>query len=157
MSTTTDAKRMRVYIRWLIRKDRPAVLEIEHNSFDYPWIEEDFIQCLRQRNCIGMVAECDNRVVGFMIYELSKPCIHLLDFAVAPDVRHQRVGTQMVEKLKSKLTAERRNHITLEVDETNLAAQLFFAHHGFKATKVVRNHWDCTDRDAYFMQYHYQE
>ena len=34
------------------------------NSFEFPWSEEDFIRCLRQRNCIGMVAEHDEQVVG---------------------------------------------------------------------------------------------
>ena len=44
-----------VHIRWMIRRDMPGVLEIEKLSFEYPWTEEDFIRCLRRRNCIGMV------------------------------------------------------------------------------------------------------
>ena len=40
------------------------LLEIEKASFEFPWSEEDFIRCLRQRNCIGMVAEHGERVGG---------------------------------------------------------------------------------------------
>ncbi|MDA8746115.1 ribosomal-protein-alanine N-acetyltransferase RimI, partial [Rubripirellula amarantea] len=58
-----------VHIRWMIRRDMPAVLAIENKSFEFSWTEEDFIRCLRQRNCIGMVAEENDQVVGFMIYE----------------------------------------------------------------------------------------
>ena len=75
-----------VQIRWMIRRDMPEVLKIEHESFEFNWTEEDFLACLRQRNCIGMVAEHDNRVVGFMIYELHKTRLHILNFAVASRV-----------------------------------------------------------------------
>ncbi len=73
-----------VHIRWMIRRDMPEVLAIENRSFEFPWSDEDFIRCLRQRNCIGMVAEYDERVVGFMIYELHKNRLHVLNFAVRP-------------------------------------------------------------------------
>src|SRR5690606_11527131 len=58
-------ERLRVHIRWMIRRDMPEVLQIEKASFEFPWYEDDFIRCLRQRNCIGMVAEQGERVVGF--------------------------------------------------------------------------------------------
>ena len=74
---------VRVHIRWMIRRDMPEVLAIESENFEFPWLEEDFIRSLRQRNCIGMIAEHDDRVVGFMIYELHKTRIHVLNFAVA--------------------------------------------------------------------------
>jgi ribosomal protein S18 acetylase RimI-like enzyme len=72
---THQKQEVRVHIRWMIRRDFPEVLAIETESFRFPWLEEDFIRCLRQRNCIGMVAEHDERVVGFMVYELDKSCI----------------------------------------------------------------------------------
>ena len=75
-------KEVCVHIRWMIRRDMPEVLDIENRSFEFAWTEEDFIRCLRQRNCIGMVAEHDERVVGFMIYELHKNRLHILNFAV---------------------------------------------------------------------------
>ena len=74
-----------VQIRWMIRRDMAEVLQIERSSFEYHWTEADFLHCLRQRNCIGMVAEHGNRVVGFMIYELFKNRLHILNFAVAPE------------------------------------------------------------------------
>src|SRR5882672_12035331 len=87
-----------VQIRWMIRRDMPEVLKIEQESFEFNWTEEDFLACLRQRNCIGMVAEHDNHVVGFMIYELHKTKLHILNFAVAPEWRRIGIGTQMVMK-----------------------------------------------------------
>ncbi len=147
---------VRVHIRWMIRRDMPEVLEVEAQSFEFPWLEEDFIRCLRQRNCIGMVAEHDGRVVGFMIYELHKTRIHVLNFAVAADYHRRGVGSQMVAKLIAKLSPQRRNRIALEVRETNLAAQLFFRENGFRAVSVLRSYYEDTPEDAYLMQYRYR-
>ncbi|QDV44352.1 ribosomal-protein-alanine N-acetyltransferase [Stieleria neptunia] len=144
-----------VHIRWMIRRDMPSVLAIEQNCFEFAWTEEDFIRCLRQRNCIGMVAEKDDEIVGFMIYELHKNRLHILNFAVHPDQRRHGVGNSMCSKLFGKLSHERRNRIMLEVRETNLDAQLFFKNLGFRAISVLRDFYDDTVEDAYLMQYRY--
>src|SRR5687768_6766616 len=145
-----------VHIRWMIRRDMPEVLEVENQAFEFPWSEDDFIRCLRQRNCIGMVAEFEERVVGFMIYELHKSRLHVLNFAVHHDFRRHAVGTAMLQKLVSKLSHQRRNRVLLEVRETNLAAQLFFRDCGFRAISVLRDFYEDTTEDAYLMQYSYQ-
>ncbi len=158
MSTfPTSPAQTRVHIRWMIRRDMPEVLAIEHASFEYPWCEEEFLRVLRQRNCIGMVAEYGERIVGFMIYELHRNKIHVLDFAVHPEFRRRGVGRQMIHKLVGKLSGQRRNRIALYVRESNLAAQLFYRVSGFRATEVIREHYLDTGEDAYLMQYHLDE
>jgi [ribosomal protein S18]-alanine N-acetyltransferase len=151
---TTSANRLDVQIRWLIRRDMADVLRIEQSSFQSPWSDEDFLCCLRQRNCIGMVAEHDHRILGFMIYELHKSRLHILNFAVDEEARRLGVGTQMVLRLVDKLSQQRRSEILLEVRERNLEAQLFFKKQGFRAVSVLRRHYDDTDEDAYIMQFH---
>lgn len=154
MSTgRTEKEQLRVHIRWMIRRDMPEVLQTEQTSFDYSWTEEDFLRCLRQRNCIGMVAEQGEKVVGFMIYELHKAKLHILNFAVHPGQRRQGIGAQMVAKLISKLSSHRRTRITLEVRETNLPAQLFFRSQGFLALKVLKSFYEDSGEDAFLMQY----
>lgn len=155
MSTgrTQMNEKLRVHIRWMIRRDMAEVLRAEHDSFDYSWTEDDFLRCLRQRNCIGMVAEHDERVVGFMIYELHKTKLHVLNFAVAPEWRRSGIGTQMVMKLVGKLSSHRRTKISLAVRESNLPAQLFFRSQGFIASKVLRSYYDDSGEDAYLMNY----
>ena len=154
--TANFKQQLRVHIRWMIRRDMSEVLAIEQGNFEFPWSEDDFIRCLRQRNCIGMVAEHGDNVVGFMIYELHKNRLHILNFAVSESIQHQEVGSQMVHKLISKLSSQRRRRITLEVRETNLSAQLFFKTCGFRATAVLRSYYEDSPEDAYVMQYHHQ-
>jgi [ribosomal protein S18]-alanine N-acetyltransferase len=146
----------KVHIRWMIRRDMPEVLAIESEGFEFPWCEDDFLRCLRQRNCIGMVAEHDDQIVGFMIYELHKQRLHVLNFAVAARFRRTGVASQMATKLIAKLSTQRRSRILLEVRETNLAAQLFFRSAGFRAVSVLRSFYEDTPEDAYLMQYRYR-
>ena len=149
----TEKEQVRVHIRWMIRRDMPEVLQTEQESFEYAWTEEDFLRCLRQRNCIGMVAEQGEKVVGFMIYELHKAKLHILNFAVHPHCRRTGVGAQMVAKLISKLSSHRRTRITLAVRETNLGAQLFFKALEFRALRVLRVYYEDSGEDAFLMQY----
>jgi ribosomal-protein-alanine N-acetyltransferase len=144
-----------VHIRWMIRRDMPEVLSIEQQCFEFPWQEDDFIRCLRQRNCIGMVAEASERVVGFMVYELHKHRLHILNFAVSENFRRRGIGRQMTKKLIAKLSCDRRSRIMLEIRETNLPAQLFFRTLGFRAVSVLREFYEDTPEDAYLMQYRY--
>ena len=142
-----------VHVRWMIRRDMPEVLAIEHEAFEFPWSDEDFTRCLRQRNCIGMVAEVADSVVAFMIYELHRSRLHMINFAVARSHRRLGVGTHMMEKLCGKLTPDRRSRVVLEVRETNLPAQLFFRTLGFRATSVLKDFYQDTTEDAYLMEY----
>ncbi len=93
------------------------------------------------------------RVVGFMIYELHKNKLNVLDFATHPEFRRTGVGRQMLDKLVSKLSSHRRTRIALHVRETSLEAQLFFRIQGFRAMEVVREHFPDTGEDAYLMNY----
>ncbi len=158
MSTVPTPKtQVRVHIRWMIRRDMPEVLAIEHACFDFPWCEEEFLRVLRQRNCIGMVAELGEQVVGFMIYELHKNKLQVLDFASHPEFRRLGVGQQMVAKLVGKLSSHRRTRIVLHVRETNLDAQFFYRNQGFLALEVAREHFGDTGEDAYLLQYLFDE
>ena len=62
-------KNNKPHIRWMIRRDMPEVIEIEHAGFaiGQQWTEEDYILSLRKRNRIGIVAEVGDKVAGVAI------------------------------------------------------------------------------------------
>lgn len=160
---------MKVHIRWMIRRDMPSVLGIEQQCFEAPWREEEFIRCLRQRNCIGMVVEDQSKppfvdelgdvptkaypIVGFIIYELLKHKLHILNLAVHVAARRQQVGSRIMEKMRGKLSSQRRTRLVVEVRETNTKAQVFFAKTGFRCTQVLHDFYDDSDEDAYLFEY----
>jgi ribosomal-protein-alanine N-acetyltransferase len=154
MTTATTAKpKIRVHIRWMIRRDFPEVLAIEAANFDRPWTEDDFLAQLRDRKTIGMVAELGEAIVGFMVYKLHKTHLEILNFAVADAHHHRAVGAQMVAKLVGKLSSHRRTQIELAIPERNLDACLFFRSQGFLATQTIREAFADTGEDAIVMEY----
>jgi len=150
---TSEKDRLAVHVRWMIRRDMAEVLDIEQEAFEFPWSEDDFTRCLRQRNCIGMVAEMAESVVAFMIYELHRSRLHVINFAVRRSHRRLGVGSLLMNRLAGKLSPDRRDRILLEVRERNLPAQLFFRALGYRAISVLKDFYQDTTEDAYLMQY----
>jgi len=142
-----------MHTRWMIRRDMVEVLQIENLSFKMPWSEEDFVKVLRQRRSVGRVVEIDEKVAGYMIYNLNKNHFEILNFAVHPDYRRQGVAEKMINHLKDKLTIERRRSIFLKVADFNLDMQLFLRSQGMRAVGVKDNHYD-DDSSAYTFRYH---
>ncbi len=99
-----------------------------------------------------MVAEIGDEVVGFMIYELHKNRLNLVSLGVDPNYGRRGIGSEMVSKLTSKLSPDRRNRITCCVSDSNLDAHLFLRSLGFKATRVLRG-VGCDGSDEYEMVY----
>ena len=141
------------YVRWLIRRVMPMIMDIENESFSDPWSEKEFIQHARKSNGAGMVVEVKNEVVGYMVYELQQSEIKLLSFAVHPKHRRGGVGRTLIERLICKLDASKRNRISVVVRERNLEAQLFLRNMGFLCTQVLNNYYDNVTEDAYMMEY----
>jgi [ribosomal protein S18]-alanine N-acetyltransferase len=140
---------MTVHVRWMIRNDMNAVLAIERRVFEYGWGEPEFIRMLRQQNCVGMVAERDETVLGYMLYTLKKRSLYLENFAVDPDHHRNGIGTALIDKLKLKLSFNNRVSINTLVRETNLNAQLFFRAMRFRATGIESKPYEDTPEDGY--------
>ena len=140
-----------VHIRWMISRDLPQVLAIEVSRFANPLTEREFSALLHEQQIIAMVAERGEEIVGFMIYRLCSGRLVLLQIAVREDLILNGIGTQMVKKLRAKLSAGRRTHVDIDIRETNLGGQLFLASCGFKAIRIDRKAFQDTEESSYHM------
>lgn len=146
-------------LRWMVERDMSSVLEIERLSFSDPWTKEEFYRQLRQQACLGSVAEVEDRVVAFAVWQLAPKVLRLANIAVHPEFRRRRIAAVIVDHLIGKLespaggAANRRERMVLEVRETNLAAQKFFRAAGFRARAVAYGYYEDTGEDAYVMEY----
>lgn len=144
-------KTLPAQVRWLIRRDMDEVMEIEKRSFDHPWSEDEFMMHLRERNTIGAVIEDNTQIIGYMVYELHKGKLELLNLAVKPIERRSGYGRQMIQLLIDKLEQQRRTTIECTISDNNLNAQLFLQSCGFKACRVIKDAWNGSD--AYLFRY----
>jgi ribosomal protein S18 acetylase RimI-like enzyme len=141
--------------RWLIRQDIEQLLNIENELSPNPWSRDDFLESLRSRNVIGIVVSdedyCSREIYGFAIYLIDSDCLRILKLAYLSE----ESGSVLMDKLKSKLSAQRRTTIIFDVSENNLSLQLFLSANRFKATEVIRNYFP--DADAYHFVYTLEE
>lgn len=153
MALSTATQRLTAHIRWLIRRDMPAVCQIEQDSYQGGWTEENFATAMRERQANGMVAEVGSEVAGYVIYQVHDYGIELVNITVATRFRRRGVGRQILANFLSKLSRAKCSRLCIDVRETNLPAQLFFKACGFKAECVLHSHFDDTDEDAFRMIY----
>lgn len=148
---------MGLTIRWMVNADLPEILDIEFNCFENPWSGKAFHAAKKNRDVVVMVADIEGQVVGYMVYELHKHFINVLNFAVHYEFRRKGVGRAMVAKLLDKLCREKRNKITLKVRDTNLGGQNFYKALGFKAVSVLYGAYSDSDDAAYLFEYNLEE
>ena len=140
------------YIRWMICRDMPDVLDVDRLSFLEPWTDEQFCDYLRQRNTIGMVVEnTPATIAGYVLYGLGRSSLTVHRLAVHPQFRLQGYGRAILEKLVHKLVSQRRDRIVTAVCENDLHAHLFFKAAGFLAAEVNRRQFD--PYDGYTFEY----
>jgi ribosomal protein S18 acetylase RimI-like enzyme len=139
-------------IRWGLKKDRDAIIEIEKDVFDYPWSRKDYDETLKSRDCIDLVVELDGKIVGYIVYSLSPTYINVLNFAVARSQWRTGIGTAILNKMKGKLN-QKRNLLRFEVTDANLGGHLFLKKNGFIVTEIFPGAYDVNDDDMYIFEY----
>ena len=148
----------RAHIRWMIRADFPEVLAIENETepvLSFRWDESVLLHALRERNVVGMVADLDHLIAGYMIYSLDKHSINILKFAVSPSCQRRGIGEAMAVKMERKLEPGRRTLITTTICERRIPAICFARAMGWRATGIVKGGYG--EDDGYIFEYRIDE
>ncbi len=162
METTARKHACPVTIRWFMRRDLVQVAAIDQMGKGPAWGIKDYVDAMESNNTIGMVADFrdphdksgrHDRAIGVMVYYLGKNRFNVIRFVVHEQFRRLGVGTQMIDKLKSKLSNGRRERIEMGVRESNLDLQLFLRTQGFRAVRVDRDGFGNPLEDCYQMRY----
>ena len=121
-------------------QDLGYVLAIEEQSYDYPWSQGIFSDCLR----VGYscwVLEWEAQVHGYGIMSVSAGESHLLNLCVRPTFHRRGFGHAL---LKHMLILARKHHasiIFLEVRPTNSNAIRLYESFGFTKVGVRRSYY----------------
>lgn len=136
-------------VRAMRAEDRQAVLRIEEASFPDAWTAGAFDGLLARAQISGHVLERDRECVGFFVVAHEPGFLHLANLAVAPAARRTGLATKGLRAIEKIAWAHGLPRVTLEVRETNLAAQLLYRSNGYQAVEILRSYYG--DQDAYRM------
>jgi ribosomal protein S18 acetylase RimI-like enzyme len=156
-------KDVRAEVRWMISSNLDEVLAIEEecflNEWAVPWTRQDFVDQMDCQNVIGMVAigldgQLRERVLAYVVYALHRRSIELINLAVATAVQRCGIGSELVDRLISKLGVNERRRIVATVCERNLDGQRFFRAKQFRAVRLMRDYYasgvpDCAIKFVY--------
>lgn len=133
MDETVPAS-VRFQVRVLENRDVDAVLTIQSLCPEMAqWTLWDYNR-VAAGDMAGWVAQESNVVSGFLVARQIGSDIEILNLAVAPDARRQRVGTALLKRAIAWGESLHAENIVLEVREANHAALQFYERHGFRAT-----------------------
>lgn len=136
------------HLRMMTVADIPRVMEIECDSFNEPWSAKDFKALVRCKHHLCSVAVINERVVGYLIYEIKTSATYLKSMAVSPNYRRQGIATKLIYQMLDLMERTNRYSTRMHVAENNLLAQKFLRAIGFKATAVCREFYG--ELDAYY-------
>lgn len=120
-------------IRWMIRRDFGEMLYIDARCYVESMTEAELIRTLKQNSVISVVLEHEDEIYGYCIYELVAGAIKIIRFGVEPKRRRCGVATALLQRLKDKLSNQRRDTIVTVVSGQAIQAQLCLARCGFVA------------------------
>ena len=131
--------------------DIPAVLKIEKVSFTAPWYKQDFLNEMYGKNGLSKVAVFEGIIIGYVCVNSHAHESHILNLAVHPDFRRQRVATIMMEKVSGELKKRGCVFTFLKVRVSDIGAQRFYELLGFKVEGTRKKYYDNPDEDALIM------
>jgi [ribosomal protein S18]-alanine N-acetyltransferase len=139
-------------IRRLSYSDLPTVISIERRSFPTPWSLAMFVLELSKPSgiCLAAVDE-DDRLAGYLVCSRYDTVWHLMNVAVDPERRRQRIATVLINRLFEEGGAA--SPYTLEVRVSNREAIAMYERFGFRSAGMRRGYYHDNDEDAVIMWY----
>jgi [ribosomal protein S18]-alanine N-acetyltransferase len=129
-----------VTIRHMIEGDVPAVVAIERTSYQFPWSEGIFRDCLR----VGYVCRTvvlEGEVIGYGIMSVGAGETHILNLCVHDAHRCRGVGRVLLEYLLDRGAMAGMSEAYLEVRPSNTAAIRLYQALGFEQVGMRRGYY----------------
>ena len=130
------------------------IVNIEQNSFLSPWDRQALaheISALRWSRT--RIAVCDDVLVGYICFWKVADEYQILKVAVHPEFRRQQIGARMIAHVMTLAKQERITSISLELRESNAAAQALYTGCGFVTDGIRKRYYTDTGEDAILMSY----
>lgn len=141
--------------RVMIDSDLSTVHANEIASYEYPWSEGIFRDCLRV-GYVCRVLELAGRVIGHGIVSAGAGEAHLLNLCVHPDFRCRGIGRQLLLHLLEQARSLGAQAMFLEVRPSNPGAIRLYQSLGFDFVGMRRGYYQAANgrEDACVLRRH---
>jgi len=154
----------RLTVERMSHDDVPEVMAVDQLCFPTPWSENAYRSELGNVNAFYLVARVaepraaggvssrpGRRLVAYAGAWIIMDEAHITTLGVHPDYRRHGIGERLLSALLERAAASGVRRATLEVRESNRAAQALYAKYGFTPIARRRRYYSDTDEDAIVM------
>jgi [ribosomal protein S18]-alanine N-acetyltransferase len=127
-------------IRAMRDGDVPDVVAIERASYQFPWSEGIFRDCLRVGYTCRVVTLA-RQIVGYGVMSAGAGEAHILNLCVGEAFRCRGLGRRLLALLVERAAAAGLREAFLEVRPTNTAAIRLYLAHGFQQVGMRRGYY----------------
>jgi ribosomal-protein-alanine N-acetyltransferase len=134
-----ECLKIKINFRWFVPPFLEELIHLEDICFEYDsWPESKLRRVLASEKVTCIVCVNDKeQAIGYCIARRFEKTLNLLRIAVHPNVRRQKIGKSLLQRLRSKLKKDRLCHIDAIMTDTDLVTQRFFAANNFRFVSSV--------------------
>jgi ribosomal-protein-alanine N-acetyltransferase len=129
--------------------DLPEVVSIERRSFGGPWSPGMFVAEMSKDTTLALAAVVDDRVVAYLVMSRYDEAWHLMNVAVAPENRRNKLATSLIRKAFGRIGPDAP--VTLEVRPSNRSAIALYEEIGFRSYGSRKGYYPDNGEDALIM------
>jgi ribosomal-protein-alanine N-acetyltransferase len=145
-------RKAEVIYRPMLLDDIPQVQLVEKKCFTTPWSRNVFLsELLRNDNAYYVVAEFEERIIGYAGVWIILDEGHITNIAVDPSYRRRGVGQGLMEDITAYAVSRGVTKMTLEVRVSNLSAQALYKKMGYVSFGVRKRYYQDNNEDAFIM------
>ena len=116
------------------------VLSIERKSYNYPWSEKIFSDCIKN-NYLCRILELDNELIGYLISSIIQNECHIMNLCIKNDFRGLGYGTFVLNELHSELRKLKCKIVFLECRPSNEHALKLYNGQGYNEIGIRKNYY----------------
>lgn len=140
-----------ISFRSMSAADIPAVEKMEAEAFYDAWSQNMLLNEINNELTTYLVMELEGKVIGYCGFWLVAGEAQITRVAVVKELRGQGFGTRLTAALINKAWGLGAEAITLEVRESNLAAQRAYLTCGFASEGIRPNYYEDNHENAVIM------
>jgi ribosomal-protein-alanine N-acetyltransferase len=129
-----------IRIRPMTEADVSEVFAVERASYQFPWSEGIFRDCLRV-GYVCRVLTLESQVIGYGVMSVGAGEAHVLNLCVADSFRCRGLGRRMLGYLLERGSAAGMSEAFLEVRPSNTAAIRLYQAVGFEQVGMRRGYY----------------
>lgn len=119
-----------------------ALVDINHNSFDYPWSKACFVSEVTNKLAHYIGIKVDNKLAGYIGIWFIIDEAHITNVAVNPSCRKIGLANKLLQAALRLCHKHDIIAITLEVRDSNIPARNLYRKFGFEEEGIRKKYYE---------------